>query len=1395
MASRKRPDPMEDAQVLPLACAKTPRLHFSGGVRLHLAQHPRTSQMRPSPEARDCAGPADRPTWTVHALPAHPSAVAQPGTRGGTAAGQQPAQADRHGLPGRAATGLQQGIYSDAGGQVETQQEALEPPPWGSGEYGGQRCTITGARSGLQERGSTAARDGMLGSPSGAGDEAPHKDKLQQLRLQQLRMELLNQLLQQQRQHHQQQRHEQQQQAADLAAMAPPPFQGPQQHQRPSQLQQHLARLALQVQLENGHGHKAAGASGQGQWAEGRWVQVASPRLQPASDAADASPPERAWHGAGVLQLPSRGPHAPVGGHHELRHPLPPAHPQQQAQQQAQQQQAPPLAASTQWLVPLSPSTGPPLRVLQQQPPHHQQQQTALPLQGLTPCGNGCKAEQQCEEPLAADRDLSVDEDARTVAAVLVRILHSRAPQDGVSGGPGSKSLEGMAVCEELANVAGQCSAYNSGQEEEGRGTRVASDWWAMEEAPLPDVEVLELHAAEDGMVSAGNGLFLTPTSTGPGISFRQLVGEQADHPFPDLPRRPRTRPAWPLKPLSVNHSARLRAIANSGPAARRLPRRHPRAAMGRAACPSGAQPPPLLATMADPAATTAAAGGPAASPPEHQPPEPPAVPERLACAVAATVDVAASATEPLGAAAGGGAERAGAPQPLLRKQSLPSEPREPSPAAPAAAATARSGAPAPAPLHAPAAGHTYRGVDTGGASAAAPPCSRPVLTAAARQPPNPHGSATAPPGGPPPSSRPPPAPRPPRNHLGPLLCSNCGTAHTPLWRKDRATGLTVCNACGIYKQTHGCERPVDRWNEGPQPTRRSGPAPRAAAPAAASSPPPPPQYVPVARQGGRGHAPDGAPHPQLARLQAGADAGGLPAGLRWAGEAREGGPAQQQEQQRARRAADGGPPFQQRAWDQQLGAQQGVGWGRDPADGGAAGSPRSREHPPPPDGDRRRGRPTSPKPRSGRGGGAVAGPRGGAGGAEARAGGGGGEGAALQQSRNGGDGGPAAAGLQLAGGRRARDEQYDTAELPPPRRVAREGRGAGGEQPAPQRMPRDEWAQRAHELVGLMGLDDGGAALRPQLQEAGGARFVQLSQGQVEYLPVARSVRSSRQARDDSGLYDMALGAGSRREPAGEERPWPRQQQASAGPASPRELIAEVLGGADGDSNRLLLQHLINQVRQRRQQMMPELPYEQQQAQHRPLDSPDRGPVDGWRGDPWPQADARPHRLREQAASAAAAPGAGSSLLLQQLMQRLHQQQQQQQGDEEFYRDRHQQPLTQPSQRNEQPAQHDRRPRGPARGEAALLPYPGKHAPLSAGSPGGNGSSGPRQQGRYGSDSRAPSVVVNLELLALQLEQQQQQGLLGQQAMSLRDFQAAGMFAQQGGNAGGGRGQRQYNV
>lgn len=40
--------------------------------------------------------------------------------------------------------------------------------------------------------------------------------------------------------------------------------------------------------------------------------------------------------------------------------------------------------------------------------------------------------------------------------------------------------------------------------------------------------------------------------------------------------------------------------------------------------------------------------------------------------------------------------------------------------------------------------------------------------------------------------------------------CVNCHCTSTPLWRKDKSTGLLYCNACGIYHKNHGKHRPVE---------------------------------------------------------------------------------------------------------------------------------------------------------------------------------------------------------------------------------------------------------------------------------------------------------------------------------------------------------------------------------------------------------------------------------------------------------------------------------------------------------------------------------------------------------------------------------------------------------
>ncbi|KAK3815936.1 MAG: hypothetical protein JOS17DRAFT_661199, partial [Linnemannia elongata] len=48
-------------------------------------------------------------------------------------------------------------------------------------------------------------------------------------------------------------------------------------------------------------------------------------------------------------------------------------------------------------------------------------------------------------------------------------------------------------------------------------------------------------------------------------------------------------------------------------------------------------------------------------------------------------------------------------------------------------------------------------------------------------------------------------APGMPGHHL---VCANCRTTTTPLWRRD-SSGNTICNACGLYFKLHNVHRPV----------------------------------------------------------------------------------------------------------------------------------------------------------------------------------------------------------------------------------------------------------------------------------------------------------------------------------------------------------------------------------------------------------------------------------------------------------------------------------------------------------------------------------------------------------------------------------------------------------
>ncbi|KLO16722.1 glucocorticoid receptor-like (DNA-binding domain), partial [Schizopora paradoxa] len=49
-----------------------------------------------------------------------------------------------------------------------------------------------------------------------------------------------------------------------------------------------------------------------------------------------------------------------------------------------------------------------------------------------------------------------------------------------------------------------------------------------------------------------------------------------------------------------------------------------------------------------------------------------------------------------------------------------------------------------------------------------------------------------------------------------PVQCFNCHTKATPLWRKDDE-GRTICNACGLYFKLHGSPRPIPLDSESPR--------------------------------------------------------------------------------------------------------------------------------------------------------------------------------------------------------------------------------------------------------------------------------------------------------------------------------------------------------------------------------------------------------------------------------------------------------------------------------------------------------------------------------------------------------------------------------------------------
>ncbi|KAL1935967.1 hypothetical protein VTP01DRAFT_101 [Rhizomucor pusillus] len=54
------------------------------------------------------------------------------------------------------------------------------------------------------------------------------------------------------------------------------------------------------------------------------------------------------------------------------------------------------------------------------------------------------------------------------------------------------------------------------------------------------------------------------------------------------------------------------------------------------------------------------------------------------------------------------------------------------------------------------------------------------------------------------------------------LVCANCLTTTTPLWRRD-ASGKTICNACGLYYKLHHVHRPAAMMRSVIKRRKRSG--------------------------------------------------------------------------------------------------------------------------------------------------------------------------------------------------------------------------------------------------------------------------------------------------------------------------------------------------------------------------------------------------------------------------------------------------------------------------------------------------------------------------------------------------------------------------------------------